>query len=84
MIDLINTFFIFTAAVLAVGNVLKLYHDKHSSGLTLASQLFFLGWTFWSLYYYHTLNQPLSLIGEGLLSIAMIVYVLQMIYYRGK
>lgn len=84
IVDLVNSLFIVGSCGYSVYNVYIIHKAKESKGLSLGSQIFFLLWTFWSLVYYGSLSQWWSFIGEVILSISVLIYVILMIVYRRK
>lgn len=84
MIDVINTSFIVGSSLYLLRNIFILYKDKQVRGVSVSSQVFFMIWTYWSLYYYWSLSQPVSMIAELALSILCMVYVGLMVYYKRK
>ncbi len=80
--DLINGLFEGLAGLMVLNHCRVLYADKSSRGVSIVSSFFFTIWGLWNLYYYPTLNQPLSFFGGMFVVAANIVYVSMMAFYR--
>ncbi len=79
--DLINGCFELFGGILLLLNVRRLYHDKNVRGVSVVTMSFFTLWGYWNLYYYPSLNQPLSLIGGVFLVAVSTVWVGMVAYY---
>lgn len=67
--DKVNSLFVFVGALLIWRNLYRLYIDQEIKGVSLIVSAFFSIWSVWNLYYYHSLNQPISLMANILLSL---------------
>lgn len=82
--DLINGLFEGLAGLMVLNHCRVLYADKSTRGVSIVSSIFFTMWGFWNLYYYPTLNQPISFYGGMFVVAANIVYVGMMVFYRRR
>lgn len=83
VVDIINSMFIFGGAGYAFANAYKLWKDKQVHGIFISSTVFFTIWTFWSTFYYYTLEQWFSLVFNILMAVGDIVWVF-MAYRRSN
>ncbi|HQS59946.1 MAG: hypothetical protein B7Y56_03320 [Gallionellales bacterium 35-53-114] len=82
--DLINGSFELLAGLFVLNHCRVLYAHKEARGVSLARVAFFTLWGFWNLYYYPTLQQPLSFYGGLFVVAANAVYLGMMFRYRAK
>lgn len=82
--DLFNGLFEFCGGLLLWVNVRAAYQAKVFKGVAIVPTAFFAAWGIWNLYYYPSLNQWFSFAGGVNIVLANIVWVGQMIYYRGR
>lgn len=80
--DLINGSFELLAGLFVLNHCRVLHAHKEARGVSLASVAFFTLWGFWNLYYYPTLQQPLSFYGGMFVVAANAVYLGMMFSYR--
>jgi len=83
-VDFINGSFELLAGLFVLNHCRVLYAHKEARGVSLASVAFFTLWGFWNLYYYPTLQQPLSFYGGLFVVAANAVYLGMMFSYRTK
>lgn len=84
MNDIINAIFEMAGGCFLWLNVMKLYKAKCVRGVSVACYIFYLGWGYWNLYYYPSLNQMWSLIGTTSVVLANTVWVYLAWKYRGR
>ena len=65
-------------------SVVKLYKEKTVRGVSWLHAGFFASWGFWNLYYYPHLNQWFSFVGGIAIVIVNTLWLIQLIYYKGK
>jgi hypothetical protein len=82
--DFINGSFELLAGVFVLNHCRVLHAHKQARGVSLASVLFFTLWGLWNLYYYPSLNQPLSYYGGWFVVGANALYVGMMVSYRSR
>lgn len=84
--DLLNGLFEVVAGILLGINVYQLHKDKQIRGVSILPMAFFMLWGYWNLYFYPSVNCPLSFWGSLLVVVTNTIWVGQMIYYgrRGK
>ncbi len=82
--DLINGAFEASGGFFIMNHARILYKDKTVRGVSLVSNLFFLIWGIWNIYYYRHLEQIISLYGGLFLTISGIVWNSMIIYYLMK
>lgn len=82
--DLVNGTFELAGAGMLWRNVFQLHRDKEVRGVAIGPTAFFFAWGCWNLYYYPTLGQVWSFVGGACLTLANLVWVSQMIYYRRR
>lgn len=80
--DTINGAFEVSAGFFVLNHCRVLYEHKATKGVSVLSAIFFTIWGFWNLYYYPSLNQPLSFYGGLFVVATNVLYVGMMIYYR--
>lgn len=80
--DLINSLFEGFAGLMVLNHCRVLHAEKMVRGVSVVSSFFFTVWGVWNVYYYPTLNQPLSFYGGLFVVVANAVYVWMMIFYR--
>ena len=61
MTDLINGSFEFVGAFFTWRNALQLHRDRSLQGVYWPTMAFFTVWGFWNIFFYSSLNQPVSL-----------------------
>ena len=82
--DLINALFELGGAFAIAISVRKLYNDKLVRGISWLHVGFFMLWGAWNLYFYPSVNAPLSFYAGAVLCAVNTVYTLQLIYYTLK
>ncbi|HLP97510.1 MAG TPA: hypothetical protein VK149_03595 [Sideroxyarcus sp.] len=80
--DLINGLFEIGGGVFVLNHCRVLYADKQVRGVSLVSVAFFSLWGCWNLYYYPSLNQPLSFYGGLFVTAANALYLGMACRYR--
>lgn len=74
----------FCGALMLVKNVLRLAKDKEVKGVTWWATAYFMGWGFWNLFYYPSLDQWYSFIGGCCIVTINVIWLAMMLYYRNK
>lgn len=82
--DLVNGLFELCGGLLLWTNVRALHKAKRFEGVAIAPTAFFAAWGVWNLFYYPHLGQTLSFVGGLVVVSANIVWVAQMVYYKGR
>lgn len=82
--DLINGMIELLAGFFVLNHCRVLYTHKQARGVSIISAAFFTLWGFWNLYYYPSLNQPLSFYGAMFIVAANALYVGMMVSYRSR
>ncbi len=80
--DLINSLFELAGAILACMNIKTLLKDKVVKGVYWPATAVFALWGYWNIYYYPTLNQPLSFYAGILLALANTTWVILAFRYN--
>lgn len=80
--DLINGLFEFAGSFMLWANVMRLYRDKRTHGVTWYATGFFMVWGYWNLYFYPSVECWWSFYGGLSLVIANTIWLGQMLYYR--
>lgn len=80
--DLINGLLEAGGAFVVGLSVRRLLKDRHYAGLDPRQIAFFQGWGIWNLYYYPSLNQPLSFIGGVALAAMNTAYLILLWRFR--
>lgn len=80
--DFINACFQLAAAAFTLNHCRVLYKEKKVAGVSILSVSFFVCWGVFNLYYYPSLNQPLSFIAGVVILLANLIWVGCLIYYR--
>lgn len=80
--DLVNGCFELFGAMFVFNHCWVLTRRKSSAGVSSLSLAYFIGWGFWNLYYYPSLDQQLSFYAGILLSIANLIYLVLVIKCR--
>lgn len=79
--DLINSLFEFGGCIMAIVNTIKLQRDKDVKGVYWPFTVFLSIWGYFNIYYYWHLEQWMSLVAGGTLSVFNTVWVILAIYY---
>ena len=82
--DFINGMFELASGLFCTINIFKLVKDKTIKGISWIPTFFFSIWAIWNLYYYSSLNQPISVIGGVGIFIANAVWLFLVFYYKSK
>jgi hypothetical protein len=82
--DLINCLYEFVIGILIINNCRVLYHDKSVAGVSIVSTIIFATSGVWNLYYYPSLNQWASFIGDIFIISSNILYIVLLIKYTKK
>jgi hypothetical protein len=82
--DLINSIFECSGSIFVLLSIRRLRREKKVRGVDYKHIAFFTAWGFWNLYYYPSLEQWMSFFGGLLITIANLVWVIQLIYYVCK
>jgi hypothetical protein len=80
--DFINGMFELTSGLFCTINIVRLVRDKTIKGISWIPTAFFSIWAIWNLYYYSSLNQPISVMGGVGIFIANIVWLFLVFYYK--
>jgi hypothetical protein len=81
--DVVNGTFEFGAGLFNLLNVRRILKDKKLDGVSWIPTVFFSLWGLWNLFYYPSLNQPLSFVG-GLSIVCVNLLWLYLVWYYGK
>ena len=65
-------------------NIWSLYRDKIVKGISLSSGAFYATWATWNVFYYWSLNQPLSFWAGILVATLTTWWIVLAIYYKKK
>ena len=79
--DTVNGVYEMGGAVALAWNCVTTYKDKEIKGLSIASMIFFTSWEYWNLYYYPSLNQWMSTVGDAVMVLFNTIWLGQAIYY---
>lgn len=82
--DLINGGFELFGSLFIVNHIRALCKSKQAYGVSLISTLFFGFWGLWNLYYYPHLSQPLSFAGGIAITLANLVWIGSIWWFRRK
>jgi len=82
--DMINGSFELLSSVMILNHCRVLLKDKAVAGVSLLSNIFFVGWGGWNLYYYPHLGQIFSFYGGISIMLANVLWVALMIKYRRR
>lgn len=80
--DLINGTFESLGAAFILMDVMRLRRDKMIRGVSWPTRLFFMSWGVFNLYYYSSLDQPLSWWGGVAMVAANIAWCYHAVKYR--
>lgn len=80
--DAINGGFEIAGGFFALNHCRVLYAHKAVRGVSMLSVAFFLSWGMWNLYYYPSLNQPMSFYGALFLVAGNAFYLGMIAYYN--
>ena len=82
-LDLINSlgFELLSCLFLSL-NIWSLFRDKTVKGISLTSAAFYATWSTWNVFYYFSLNQPLSFYAGVLVAILTTWWILLAVYYK--
>jgi hypothetical protein len=80
--DLINGLFEFAGSIALWANVVRLYHDKQTHGVTWYSMAFFFAWAVWNCWFYPWLDLWWSFAGGVCMLVALGIWIGQMVYYK--
>ena len=82
-LDLINSLgFELLSCVFLSLNIWSLCRDKVVKGVSLISAAFYASWAWWNVYYYFSLNQPLSFCAGILVAILTSWWIILALRYR--
>lgn len=82
--DAMNGSFELLAGLFVLNHCRVLSVDKKVRGVSMFSVLFFTLWGIWNMYYYPTLNQPLSFYGGICVAGANAFYLGMALHYRRR
>lgn len=82
--DFINGIFELSGGLFILNHVRVLIRHQRVAGVSLLSNLFFLSWGFWNLFYYPHLGQWVSFAGGVFLSLTSALYNILLWYYARK
>lgn len=82
--DLINGLFEIGSGIFQIINIVKLIKDKELKDISWIPMGFFTLWGCWNLYYYPSLNQPLSFIGGIMIFVTNFIWLTLVFYYNLK
>ena len=80
--DLINGLVHAIAGLMVLDHVRVLRRDRQVKGISIPTQIFFLGWGVWSLKYYSGLEQWYSSAGGALIAVANLLWFAHYIWYE--
>ncbi len=80
--DLINGGFEIFSSIMVLNHCRVLLKDKSVRGVSIVSNMFFVAWGGWNLYYYPHLGQTLSFYGGIAIMLANALWVGLMFRYR--
>jgi hypothetical protein len=84
MPDMINGCFELLAGVMILNHCRVLIKDKSVAGVSVVSNIFFVLWGGWNLYYYPHLGQVFSFYGGISIMVANAFWVILMFKYRRR
>ena len=82
--DSINGLLELSGSLFILMSILRLHKDKVVRGIHWIHPTFFTVWGLWNLYYYPLLGQTWSFIGGIGVTVANLVWVGQIVYYKNK
>jgi hypothetical protein len=82
MMDIINCIFEGSAILVTYLNIKKILKDKHTSGITVVSQVFYFAWAIWNVYFYYEWHTFYSLWVSIFLAFANIIWLILVLYYK--
>lgn len=82
--DLVNGLFECSGALFILNHCRVVLKDKAVNGVSILSTFWFFLWGVWNMYYYPTLNQPLSFWGGTIMVICNFVYICLLFYYSRR
>jgi hypothetical protein len=80
--DKINGLFELAGALFLLNHCRILFNDKRVAGVSVLSTFFFFSWGVWNIYYYPHLNQVWSFYGGICITVAHMIYVAMLAYYK--
>jgi len=82
--DIVNGGFELSGGLFILNHIRVLLKQKRVAGISLLSNLFFLSWGFWNLFYYPHLGQWVSFAGGIFLSATSCLYNILLWHYGRK
>lgn len=80
--DTINGFLELLGSLAVLFHIRRILKDKRTAGMSAVPIVFFTIWGVWNLYYYSYLNQQLSCIAAGTVTLANLIYLTLIWKYR--
>lgn len=84
LMDLANAGFEFGGAIFILNHARVLFAEKIVRGISLVSIVFFLIWGIFNMFYYSHLEQSASWYAGIMVTLANLVWVSMIIYYRKR
>lgn len=82
--DIINGIIEIIGGGVCLLNIRRILKDKQVKGVSWLVTVFFTTWGAWNLYYYPSLNQPLSFIGAFFTFLSNAIWLGLVLYYGRK
>jgi ABC-type transport system involved in cytochrome c biogenesis permease subunit len=82
--DLVNGIFELGSGLLSILNIRRLVKDKVVHGISMIPISFFALWGAWNLFYYPSLNQPLSFFGGIVIFLVNAIWIFLVFYYKAN
>ncbi len=82
--DKINAIFECMGSIFVFFSIKKLYLEKKVKGVDYKTVAFFTCWGFWNIYYYPCISQWASFLAGLFVTMANLIWVIQIIYYSFK
>lgn len=81
-IDFLNAVFEGAAVIVAIINIRKILKDKCIHGITVISQVFYLIWAFWNVFFYFSYDTMFSFVAAALIALTYVVWMGLIIRYK--
>lgn len=82
--DTVNGMFELFGGFFILMSIIRIHREKSATGVHWLHAAYFLSWGYWNLFYYPHLDQCLSFFGGLLIALMNTIWMIQLLYYKGK
>ena len=82
--DVVNGLWELAGAIFIIPSIISILKKKVSTGITWLTQLFFLSWGLWNVFFYPYNGLNFSFVGGVVLAVTNIVWLWLIVKYRVK